>query len=113
MFFKDSYDYSQRIKESRRIMDKFPDRIPVICDCDPSQNWTISHRKYLVPRDYTIGQFIYTIRKRMSLKEEEAIYIIINNVVPPTSALMNQVYNDHKDADGFVYVNICKESAFG
>jgi GABA(A) receptor-associated protein len=114
MFFKESYDESQRLKESKRIMEKYPDRIPIICDCDPSSKWTITHRKYLVPKTHTVSDFVFVIRKRMSLKESEAIYILINDrVIPPSSSSMSKLYADYKDPDGFLYITICKESAFG
>ena len=41
-------------------------------------------RRYLVPADLTVGQFIYVIRKRIKLPPERAIFIFVDNVIPPT-----------------------------
>jgi GABA(A) receptor-associated protein len=43
---------------------------------------TIDKKKYLVPSDMTVGQFIYVIRKRIKLSPEKAIFIFVNNVLP-------------------------------
>lgn len=46
-----------------------------------------SPHRYLVPADLTVGQFVYVIRKRIKLSPEKAIFIFVNNVLPPTGAL--------------------------
>lgn len=38
----------------------------------------------MVPSDFTVGQFVYMIRKKIKLTEEKAIFIFVNNVLPPT-----------------------------
>ena len=35
---------------------------------------------------------------------EKAIFIFVNEELPPTAALMSAIYNEHKDEDGFLYV---------
>lgn len=44
----------------------------------------VDHRRYLVPADLTVGQFVYVIRKRIKLSAEKAIFIFVDNVLPPT-----------------------------
>ena len=44
-------------------------------------------RRYLVPSDLTVGQFVYVIRKRIKLSPEKAIFIFAAGVLPPTGAL--------------------------
>ena len=63
-----------------------------------------------MPADLTVGQFVYVIRKRIKLSPEKAIFIFVNNVLPPTAALMSSIYDDHKDADGFLYVTYSGEN---
>lgn len=43
--------------------------------------------RYLVPADLTVGQFVYVIRKRIRLSAEKAIFIFVDNVLPPTGYL--------------------------
>lgn len=51
-----------------------------------------------------MGQFVYVIRKRIKLSPEKAIFIFVDEVLPPTAALMSSIYEEHKDEDGFLYI---------
>ena len=71
-------------------------------------------KKYLAPYDITMGQFSVVIRKRLELNKEEALFFFINDtVIPPQNVMMNQIYKEHKDKDGFLYITVQKESTFG
>jgi len=112
--FKAQHPFEKRKAEAARIRQKYPDRIPVICErAEKSDIDQIDKKKYLVPADLTVGQFVYVIRKRIKLAPEKAIYIFVNNTLPPTAGLMSQLYKDHKDEDGFLYVTYSGESTFG
>lgn len=75
--------------------------IKVICEkVEKSDIATIDKKKYLVPSDLTVGQFVYVIRKRIKLSPEKAIFIFVDEVLPPTAALMSSIYEEHKDEDG-------------
>ncbi|KAL2573481.1 hypothetical protein AAZV13_17G129300 [Glycine max] len=69
--------------------------------------------RYLVPADLTVGQFVYVIRKRIKLSAEKAIFIFVDNVLPPTGAIMSSIYDEKKDEDGFLYVTYSGENTFG
>lgn len=43
------------------------------------------------------------IRKRIKLSPEKAIFIFVDEVLPPTAALMSSIYEEHKDEDGYVF----------
>jgi GABA(A) receptor-associated protein len=43
-----------------------------------------------------VGQFVYVIRKRIKLAPEKAIFIFVDEVLPPTAALMSAIYEEHK-----------------
>ncbi|KAG2941392.1 hypothetical protein PC115_g1991 [Phytophthora cactorum] len=112
--FKKEHPFEKRQAEAQRIRSKYPDRIPVICEkADRSDIPDIDKKKYLVPADLTVGQFVYVIRKRIKLSPEKAIFIFINNVLPPTAALMSNIYEEQKDVDGFLYITYSGENTFG
>ncbi|WVZ12639.1 hypothetical protein V8G54_017169 [Vigna mungo] len=69
--------------------------------------------KYLVPADLTVGQFVYVVRKRIKVGAEKAIFVFINNTLPPTAALMSSIYEENKDDDGFLYMTYSGENTFG
>lgn len=112
--FKEEHPFEKRQSEAARIRDKYPERVPVIVEkAEKSDIPDIDKKKYLVPADLTVGQFVYVIRKRIKLSPEKAIFIFVKNVLPPTAALMSSIYQDHKDDDGFLYITYSGENTFG
>ena len=76
--FKQINSFSKRKSESTRILNKYPDRIPIICEKDRNNSvQDIDKKKYLVPMDLTLGQFIYIIRKRIKINPEKALFLFI------------------------------------
>ena len=83
-----SYDDSwhscidKRKAEAERIRSKYQDRIPVICEkAEKSNIPDIDKKKYLVPADLTVGQFVYVIRRRIKVDPNTNIFIFVNNVL--------------------------------
>ena len=102
MFWYWNFCIEQRKSEADRIRERYPDRIPVICEKSKSSklpdidktkwvtpfprypNWfrynlliEISYR-YLVPNDLTAYHFNYIIRKRIKLPEKDSLYFFVN-----------------------------------
>lgn len=112
--FKDEHSFETRKAEADRIRHKYTDRIPIICEkVEKSDIATIDKKKYLVPSDLTVGQLVYVIRKRIKLAPEKAVFIFVDDVLPPTAALMSAIYEEHKDSDGFLYMTYSGENTFG
>ncbi len=113
--FKKDYTFDERLTESSRVISKYPDRVPIICEKSSHKNLEdIDKKKYLVPSDLTMGQFVYVIRKRLKLKAEESLFLFINNsVLASTSEIIGDAYYKYKDPDGFLYINYAKENVFG
>jgi GABA(A) receptor-associated protein len=111
--FKSKHSFEERSSESGRIRTKYPDRIPIIVERGQTCKLDIDKKKYLVPHDLTMGQLIFVIRKRMKLAPEHALFLYVNGILPPTSALVSFIYDQHKSDDGFLYVNYTEENTFG
>ncbi|KAL7008725.1 ubiquitin-like protein atg8 [Cystobasidiomycetes sp. EMM_F5] len=112
--FKFEHPFEKRRAEADRIRQKYADRIPVICEKNErSDIATIDKKKYLVPSDLTVGQFVYVIRKRIKLEPEKAIYIFVEEILPPTASLMAAIYEEYRDEDGFLYITYSGENTFG
>ena len=113
--FKREFSFEYRLDESSRVLTKYPDRKPIICEKSNSQKDLpdIDKKKYLIPDELTMGQFIYVIRKRMKLKPEEALFLFINNKIISSTAIIGHLYYQEKDQDGFLYIQYAKENTFG
>lgn len=114
MKFKEEFTFNQRLAEASRVLTKYPDRIPIICERNYRSNvQDIDKKKYLVPGDLTCGQFVYVIRKRLCLRAEKAIFLFINGIIPSSNQNLASVYHEHKDLDGFLYITYSDENVFG
>ena len=78
-----------------------------------SQIPEIDKRKFLVPNDISVAQFMWIIRKRIQLPSEKAIFLFVNKTIPQSSSTMGQIYTSHKDEDGFLYIAYSGENTFG
>ncbi|KAJ8478497.1 hypothetical protein OPV22_022224 [Ensete ventricosum] len=111
--FKLEHPLERRQAEAARIREKYPDRIPVIVEkAERTDIPDIDKKKYLVPADLTVGQFVYVVRKRIKLSAEKAIFIFVKNTLPPTAAMMSAIYEENKDEDGFLYMTYSSENTF-
>ena len=108
-------EYLERVKKSQVILEKYPDRVPLIVQ--PSKNdrdaYPIDKSKYITPRDLTLMQFQQIIRKRIKFPPEKAIFMFINNKIYPITSDIGTIYDTNKDPDGFLYVTYCQENTFG
>ena len=113
--FSKKYSFDKRLSEAERVLAKYPDRIPVIVERYTGQNTlpVMDKQKFLVPNDLTVGQFVYVIRKRIKLSSDKAIFIMIDNKLPPTSYLLSQIYDTSKNKDKFLYMKYSSENVFG
>lgn len=112
--YKQSFPFAQRHAEAQRIREKFPGRVPVIVEKAPRSDVPmIDKKKFLVPSDLTIGQFIFVVRKRLSLPPEKALFLFCENSLPTTGTLMREIYATYASNDGFLYCTYSGESSFG
>eukprot|EP00829_Urostomides_striatus_P011518 TRINITY_DN2861_c0_g1_i1.p1 TRINITY_DN2861_c0_g1~~TRINITY_DN2861_c0_g1_i1.p1 ORF type:complete len:120 (-),score=23.29 TRINITY_DN2861_c0_g1_i1:101-460(-) len=108
-------DFEKRKEEATKIIQKYPDRIPVICEkAKGSSIPDIDKTKYLVPKELTAHQFSYIVRKRLKLAKEQSLWLFVNGKQAiKGDTLMTQVYEKMKDPDGFLYIVYSGENVYG
>jgi GABA(A) receptor-associated protein len=108
-------DFSKRKEESTQIINKFPDKVPVICEKDPkSKINSILKTRYLIPKNYTVSQFSFLISKKITLTNEESFYLLANGINAISGKdTMYEIYNKFKDEDGFLYITYTSELIWG
>ena len=112
--FQKKFSFEKRRDESLSVITKYPDRLPIIVQRDnKSELPEVDKCKYLVPRNMTMSQFSFVIRKRIKLEPSQAIFITINHALVTSSKLLSEVYEEQKDEDGFLYVIYTGENTFG
>lgn len=115
-----SFEYRCKLGDTIRL--KHPDRFPMIIEIHPNGNLAkrkvqLNKSKFLVPHDATAGTFLSTFKQGNFLsgtEPHETIYFFFGDRhLVPNSANMGQLYNEHKEDDGFLYGKVDVESAFG
>ena len=112
--FKNKLTFEKRKQESTNISKKYPGRIPIIVQkhCD-SKLPEVDKCKYLVPKDMTMGQFLFVVRKRVKLGPEQALFITVNGTLVSSVKTIGDISCDLSDEDGFLYVIYTNENTFG
>jgi len=117
---QEAVPFEKRTAEAKRILAKYPDRIPVICERAPRSNLPdIEKKKFLVPGTMLVGEFKYIIHKHInqtgtgSIASDQTIYLFVSGTSPKTGALMSEVYEQYKSQDGFLYVAYSAENTLG
>lgn len=112
--FKEEFSFEERLEESRDIIAKYPNRVPLIVERYSKADLPeLEKRKYLVPLDMSVGQFIHILSGRLELAPGKALFVFVKNTLPQTASLMNSVYESFKDGDGFLYMCYSSEKTFG
>lgn len=101
----------------QRLIAKYPDKVPIVIERAKGADKSLPdlpNKKFLVPRDLTIAQFLYTIRKRIELEPSRAIYLFFDNTLPSSSITLNELYEKYKNKDDDVlYGSYTSECTFG
>lgn len=115
--FKEINSLEKRKNESKYILEKYPDKVPLIIEKSTHKNAEnipdIKKKKFLVPNDLQLSQLIYIVRKRINIESHLGIFFFINNELYPVSSLVSTIYEEKKDEDGFLYMTYSGESTFG
>lgn len=108
--------YASRIEEVAAMRMKFPTKVPTIVKRFHKETSLplLEKVKFLVPEETTMSQFVAIIRKRMNLRPNQAIYLLVNNrSMMNLSMTIAEVYNEHKDEDGMLHVTYASQEVFG
>jgi hypothetical protein len=116
--YKDGENYEERCSESFRILCKYPSYVPIIVDYVNFGSYNNIKNKFLVSKDSTLSEFLYSIRKQLKLNPYEAIFIYFDNILIENSKTMGEIYNNYllknkSSDDKFLYATVSKETTFG
>ena len=115
-FKKENPIVQNRFQESKKLRDKYKDRVPVICEKNPkSKIPDIDKSKYLLPEDLTVIQFSYIIRKKLEFEKDKSLFLLVAGKHSPTGeSLIGSIYEQYHDKeDGFLYITYTGEETWG
>ncbi|XP_051118919.1 autophagy-related protein 8i [Andrographis paniculata] len=112
--FKEEFPFEERRQESQEVIAKYPDRVPVVVEKFAKSDLPeMEKKKFLVPRDMSVGHYIHILSGRLHLAPGKALFVFVNDTLPQTSSVMETLYDSYKDDDGFLYMCYSSEQTFG
>lgn len=114
--FKQRKTFETRQLEVKNIRQKFPTKIPVVVEKYSREvNLPVMDKtKFLVPQEITVMHFAIIIKNKLCVPSSRAFYFVVNNQsMASTSKTMAEVYKEHKDEDGFLYMTYASQEMFG
>ena len=105
-----------RLGLANNLLKQYHDRLPVIIEKEPGSNLPeLEKKKYLVPHNMTVGNFIVTIRNKIDLANYQSLFIVTreHNYTPASSTTMAEIYQKYHSDDKFLYFYYKSENAFG
>jgi GABA(A) receptor-associated protein len=105
---------SLRPGEIERLKKQYPDKTFVfVSQASRSTLPPLDKLKYIVPKNSTVGHFLFILRNRMKLPPEKALYVFVKNTLPPSTMTFRELEHQFADEDGAVRVTYAAESTFG
>jgi len=97
----------QPCAEVRRILAKYPDRIPVMCERAEHSNLpAIDKTKFLIPNHLTVRELVDVLFHKVEevgcdIKADDLV-LLLNGVEPSRNELVKQLYDQHQSSDGYL-----------
>ena len=99
---------------AQTLRKKYPKRVPVILKQHGNTLPALKKHKFLIPKNYTVAEFIAVIRNQLAMAPETALFLFFNsNTLLPMTHTMAQADQEYKAEDSFLYVQYCGENTFG
>jgi hypothetical protein len=73
---------------------------------DPLAPVSLPRHSFILRCESNLCNFLFKYR-------EEALFFFVNNAIPPTSATMGSIYQEHHEEDFFLYIAYSDESVYG
>ncbi len=94
-----------------RISQKYPGYIPVIVT---GVNINFLRSRFIIKPETTVAKFIMELRLHAPLlKGSEAMFIYIDDTLPPIQSTMGDLYYRYRSVNRFLYIEAAKENTFG
>lgn len=103
----------ERQAEFKKIETKHPGKIPIIVERYDRLVPEPDSYRFLTDGSLSLSQFMIILRNRIKLHKEQALYLMIGDVLCTGSQPISQIYKEYKTDCGFLILTLCAENAFG
>ena len=104
----------KRQYNTRTLQVRYPSRVPIIIYTKNNNIPITEKSKFLVENKVTIAEFMHVLRKYIKLEKQESIFLFTeSNTIPASSSILSNIHREHKNEDGFLYLEYNIENTFG
>ncbi|KAH9592981.1 Autophagy protein Atg8 ubiquitin-like [Trypanosoma melophagium] len=111
--YQAQHTLEERCAESARLLERHAGMVPVVCEAAGAgrKGGRVCHT--MVPTTATAAQLCDALRAAADLDATAPVSLIMGDGMPSSDALVGELYEHCKDADGFLYVKCSVEHKFG
>lgn len=105
-----------RKQRTQSLLRRHPDKVPTMLYSRSADSMrALKKWRFVVGREMTVGHFLYVVRRYNSgiLDPAAALCLCANNTVLMPNKTLGEVYGEHIDEDGMLYLTYLEENAFG
>jgi GABA(A) receptor-associated protein len=109
-------DIEVRRRNCLKLIEKNPDKIPIIFEKDPKSNIeSFPKTRYLINKDLTVNHFLLLLRNKLKVDETSAFFLLVDGKIYITGdKTLQDIYIKYKDKkDGFLYLMYSTEQIWG
>lgn len=114
-------DYRQQIPAPRRraisnrLARDYPEQVPIIVQPTSTKDPLIAKRRFLAPREMTIGQLLHEVKRHINLHDHQSLLLHTSQggVILPVNLTITQAYSQYRDDDNMLYLMYRTENTFG
>lgn len=111
--FKTLYSESERKQKSEYLHSKYPTIRCIILSSSGELEQPVQC-KFFAPRDAPFICVTNAFRQQLPrIKSEIALFYFVGGYLIPMSRSIEEIWKEHHDADGFLYISVAAESCFG
>ena len=103
----------QKRNYALRLLKKYPDTIPIILKKSNRYVPDLDKYKFIVPKEMTISQFIYAVRKRIKLGQDQSLFVFFGRELLNNMSTIYEIYETHRSDDDILYGMYSLENTFG
>jgi len=115
--YKEIHSFDERVTETKRITKKYPNRICVVVEKAYREKDLpeLKQQKFLIIRSLTFMQLKSAIMSQMDIDKSKALFFFMDDTVisMSISKTMGEIYDEHKEDDGILYIQFISENTFG
>jgi len=124
--YKKFISFTARREATKNIINKYPDKCPIYLSFDNKLNLKprpgTNFNKYIINNSITVGQYLSILKRRIEMSDKLSVTLfinvykddkLVNTILPQLAMTLGEVYEQHKDQDGFLYMHLIGENTFG